>query len=95
MAAFELFTSYYRSGSSTVTVFRSPAEFFFHAKWILLGCPKPDPEAPLPLDDELFGPPLPEEYTDRCGCTYCARVSQGYISTHFSNYRAKKQMRTR
>lgn len=79
-------------GSATVTVFRSPAEFFFHAKWILLGCPKRDPRATPALDEELFGPPLPEEYTDRCGCTYCGGVSQTYISTHFSNYHPKKQV---
>lgn len=79
-------TDAYLRGSTNVHSFRSPAEFFFHAKWLLLGCPKPDPFAPRDLDEELFGPPLPEDYTDRCGCKYCAGVDQTYISTHFSNY---------
>ncbi|KAF8497638.1 hypothetical protein JB92DRAFT_3146639 [Gautieria morchelliformis] len=83
----------YLRGSSTVTAFRSPAEFIFHAKWILLGCPKPihkKPQASSPLEEELFGDPLPEEYTDRCACKYCAKISQSYISTNFSNYHSKK-----
>ncbi|KAF8578703.1 hypothetical protein K439DRAFT_454879 [Ramaria rubella] len=84
----------YLRGSYTVTVFRSPAEFFFHAKWILLGCPKPRPQ-PSYLHEELFGPPLPEEYTDRCGCTYCSGVSQTYISTNFSHYHPKKRRGTK
>lgn len=74
-------------GSATVTVFRSPAEFFFHAKWISLGCPKPDQSSPGDPDEDLFGPPPPEELEDRCGCKYCAGVDQSYISRNFSNYK--------
>jgi len=77
------------------SVFRSPAEFFLHAKWILLGCPKPDPLAPPHPDEELWGPQLPEEFTDRCGCKYCAGTNQTYISNNFSNYCPQKNKKVR
>jgi len=79
----------YLYGSKTAAVFRSPAEFFFHAKWILLGCPTP---GSVPgHNEELWGPALPEEITDRCACTYCAGTSQEYISKNFSNYTPSKR----
>ncbi|KAF8520460.1 hypothetical protein BU17DRAFT_65464 [Hysterangium stoloniferum] len=79
----------YLYGSKVGAVFRSPAEFFFHAKWILLGCPTP---GSVPgHNEELWGPALPEEITDRCACTYCAGTSQEYISMNFSNYKPSKR----
>lgn len=74
----------YIRGSTTAAPFRSPAEFFFHAKWILEGCPKPD--VPSQFDEGLWGKPLPEDFIDQCGCTYCAKTPQDYISRTYSNY---------
>ncbi|KIJ49613.1 hypothetical protein M422DRAFT_777542 [Sphaerobolus stellatus SS14] len=87
----------YLYGSRTVHLFRSPAEFFFHAKWLMQGMPVPKTDsAPVQHDEELFGDVLPEDLDDRCMCVYCYKYKftpnngQEYISRNYSNYKPKK-----
>lgn len=77
-----------------MTKFRSPAEFLFHAKWLLLGMPTPEtvPQEEK-HDEELWGKPLPEEVNDRCMCKYCGKTKQKYISENFTIYTPSKTLK--